>query len=58
VGVQVAKSGQARKPSRFDNNGVVRGKSPSDSSDDTALDKDVQLSILSDVDHVRPVYQE
>jgi hypothetical protein len=41
VGVQVTKSGQARKPSRFDNNGVVTGKSPSDGSDDTALDKDI-----------------
>jgi hypothetical protein len=57
VGVQVAKSGQARKPVCFDS-GAVRGDSPPDGGDDTAPDKDVHLSVLDGIDHACPMYQE
>jgi hypothetical protein len=57
VRVQVAKSGQAGKPTRFDSS-AVRGETPPDGGDDTAPDKDVYLSVLDGIDHTRPVYQE
>src|SRR5450756_834544 len=58
VGVQVAKSRQACKPARFDSSSAVRGESPLDGSDDTALDTDIHCSVMGRVDYVCPVYQE
>src|SRR5664280_1925164 len=58
VGVQVAKSGQACKPARFDSSGAVRGESLADGGDDTAPDKDVHCPVLDGVDYVCPVYEE
>jgi hypothetical protein len=58
VGVQVAKSGQACKPTRFDSNNAVRGKSPPDGGDDTAPDKDIRCFVSNGVDYVCSAYQE
>jgi hypothetical protein len=57
MGVQVAKSGKARKPARFDS-GAVRRESPPDGGDDTTPDKDVHCPVLDGIDHVCPAYQE
>jgi len=58
VGVKVAKSGQTRKPARFDSSNAVRGKSPPDGGDDTAPDKDIHCSVMGRVDYLCPAYQE